>query len=47
MLSAHFKVLPIPKSASPITLVLEMMTESQRHGLEFSLTLFVSVLHTQ
>ena len=47
MLSAHFKVLPIPKSASPIALVLEMVTESQRHGLEFPLTLFASVLHAQ
>lgn len=42
-----FSVLPFPKSASPITLVLEMMTESQRHGLEFPLTLFASVLHAQ
>ena len=42
-----FSVLPFPKSASPITLVLEMMTESQRHGLEFPMTLFASVLHAQ
>lgn len=42
-----FLVLPFPKPSSPITLVLEMMTESQRHGLEFPLTLFASVLHAQ